>query len=124
MGRPAVDDEEVTMRGQHPLRLWWGAIIITAALMTGCSSSSSKSDPSADDPIRKTNRSYLLRIGYEKGQANCVSRKVSVDLEKLLSASDSSDKPTEKAGFKQFATATRTCIEQDTGLTTTTAPSG
>lgn len=124
MGRPAVDDEEVTMRGQHPLRPRWGAIIVAAALLTGCSSSSPKSDPGAEDPGRSTNRSYLLRIGYEKGQATCVSRKVSVDLEKLLSASDGSDKATEKAGFKQFAAATRTCIEQDSGLTTTTAPPG
>lgn len=112
------------MQAHQPLRRpRWGAAIVTAALLMGCSSSSG-GDSRTEDPIRQANRAYLLEIGYEKGQAACVSRNVNVDLEQLLSGSDGSDKPTEKAGFEQFATATRTCIEQDPGLTTSTSPPG
>lgn len=109
------------MRGHHQHPRLRGATIVIAILLAGCSASSG-SDTRTEDPVRKANRSYLVRIGYGTDQATCVSRRVSVDLEKLLSASDSSDQPTENAGFEQFAAASRRCIEQDTELTTTTAP--
>ncbi len=111
------------------------AVAVSAALtvLAACSSTPSETDAGSDAgevqplgrrEVEEANRAYLLELGYEEEQARCVSRKVTVDLEQLLSGSDGGGKPTEKPGFDEFADATRSCIAADAELTTTTAPTG
>ncbi|QXC61666.1 hypothetical protein KSP35_02115 [Aquihabitans sp. G128] len=107
------------------------ALAVPATALAACSSGSGSDGARADAPAaarsaarRKANEAYLLSIKWEQDQAECVSRKTSVDIADLLSGTDGSGLPTEKPGFDDFATAVRTCIRQDTALSTTTVPPG
>ncbi len=120
------------MQRHHPRRSAHVAasLALVAMLLLGACSSSPSSSPADQtpttkvDPLPRVNTAYLLSIGWEKGQAVCVSRLVTVDLKALLSAPDGSAAPTKKPGFDAFADAVRTCLRQDTGLVSTTVPAG
>ena len=128
MDRPPIDVEEVPMQRHQPRRSAQVAasLALAAVLFVGaCSSSPADHPPTTKvDPLPRENTSYLLSIGWEKGQAVCVSRLVKVDLEALLSAPDGSAAPTKKPGYEAFADAVRTCLRKDTGLSSTTVPAG
>lgn len=114
------------MRGhRHPHTAWPTALLVLlAVLLSACSSSSGGQNGPTENPTRASNEAYLLKIGYEKEQAACVSRRVKVDLEQLLSAPDGANDITKKVGYDAFAAATRSCIRADSGLTTTIVPPG
>lgn len=118
-------------RSSTSLGRWALATATGLVLLVGCSSSPSDGGGGRSGDIgtarrpaaAAANEDYLLELGYQPDQATCVSDAVTVDLRELLSGTDGAD-PTERPGYDQFAAATKRCIQADSALTTTTAPTG
>ncbi|HEX2576269.1 MAG TPA: hypothetical protein VHK88_07955 [Aquihabitans sp.] len=122
-----VDVEEVPVRGQrNPVARPWTAFVLAAALLAGCSSSDDDGGSAASraEALRAANRAYLLERDFERDQARCISRKVTVDLEELLSAPDGDEAVDDREGYEQLEAATAECIRADADVTSTTVAPG
>ena len=113
----------------HPASRRHAILASTIALLLlfgACGSGGDGSGGSDADRLVEANREYLRRADWEEDQASCVSKKVDVDLEDLLSSSDGATDPTQKDEFEQFAEAVRECLRDDDDLvpSSTSVPPG